>query len=93
MQGIRALIEVLLLHRRLPRVQEQNVWKIDWQPSLIFTGLTATSTVRVTPDVPVRGRILDRSDKPLADNGATLVVGAAKVKDSTGGLARVIALV
>ncbi len=60
----------------LPLVQERNAWKIDWQPSLIFTGLTATSTVRVTPDVPVRGRILDRSDKPLADNGAILVQAA-----------------
>ncbi|MDQ6672441.1 MAG: penicillin-binding transpeptidase domain-containing protein, partial [Chloroflexota bacterium] len=46
-----------------------------WQPSLIFSGLTATSAVRVTPDIPARGRILDRSDKPLADNGAILVVG------------------
>jgi penicillin-binding protein 2 len=67
----------------LPLVQEQDVWKIDWQPSLIFTSLTATSTVRVTPDVPVRGRILDRSDKPLADNGAILVVGVVpgEIKD------------
>jgi penicillin-binding protein 2 len=67
----------------LPLVQEQNVWKVDWQPGLIFTGLTATSAVRVTPDVPVRGRILDRSDKPLADNGAILVVGVipGEIKD------------
>ncbi|MDQ6672563.1 MAG: hypothetical protein M3069_17775, partial [Chloroflexota bacterium] len=43
----------------LPLVLEQNAWKIDWQPSLIFSGLTATSAVRVTPDVPSRGRILD----------------------------------
>jgi penicillin-binding protein 2 len=67
----------------LPLVQEQNTWKIAWQPGLIFTGLTATSTVRVTPDIPVRGRILDRSDKPLADNGAILVVGVVpgEIKD------------
>ncbi|HLZ31825.1 MAG TPA: penicillin-binding protein 2 [Chloroflexota bacterium] len=59
----------------LALVAEQNTWKVAWQPGLIFTGLTATSTVRVTPDVPVRGRILDRSQKPLADNGSILVVG------------------
>jgi penicillin-binding protein 2 len=67
----------------LPLLQEQNAWKIDWQPGLIFTGLTALSTVRVTPDVPVRGRILDRSEKPLADNGSILMVGVVpgEIKD------------
>ena len=67
----------------LPLVQEQNAWKIAWQPGLIFTGLTATSTVRVTPDVPVRGRILDRSGKALADNGSILAVGVVpgEIKD------------
>jgi len=67
----------------LPLIQEQNLWKVAWQPGLIFTGLTATSTVRVTPDVPVRGRILDRADTPLADNGAILLVGVVpgEIKD------------
>jgi penicillin-binding protein 2 len=67
----------------LPLVQEQGAWKIAWQPGLIFTGLTASSTVRVTPDMPVRGRILDRSEKPLADNGSILSVGVVpgEVKD------------
>ena len=60
----------------LPLVQDQaGVWKVAWQPGLIYTGLTATSTIRVTPDLPVRGRILDRNDKPLADNGSVLSVG------------------
>jgi penicillin-binding protein 2 len=59
----------------LPLTSEQGVWKVAWQPGLIFTGLTATSTVRYTPDIPTRGRILDRADKPLADNGSTLEVG------------------
>jgi penicillin-binding protein 2 len=67
----------------LPLVQQQEAWKVAWQPGLIFTGLTATSTVRVTPDVPTRGRILDRADKPLADNGSTLAVGVVpgEIKD------------
>jgi penicillin-binding protein 2 len=61
----------------LPLVQDQaGLWKIAWQPGLIFKGLTASSTVRVTPDVPARGRILDRKGKALADNGTILSVGA-----------------
>ena len=45
----------------LPLVREADgPWRIDWTPALIFNGLTPASTVRVTPDVPVRGRILDR---------------------------------
>lgn len=67
----------------LPLVQEQGAWKIVWQPALIFSGLTATSSVRVTPDLPKRGRILDRAGKPLADNGSILAVGVVpgEIKD------------
>jgi penicillin-binding protein 2 len=68
----------------LPLSQDQTgAWTIAWHPDLIFPGLTATSTVRVTPDVPARGRILDRNDKPLADNGSVLAIGVvpAEIKD------------
>src|SRR5579871_1852253 len=42
----------------LPLTQDQDgSWKVVWSPGLIFTGLTASTTVRVTPDVPKRGRI------------------------------------
>jgi penicillin-binding protein 2 len=70
----------------VPLVEEQGLWKVAWQPGLIFVGLTATSTVRVTPDVPTRGRILDRAGKPLADNGSILAVGVipGEVKDEAG---------
>jgi penicillin-binding protein 2 len=50
-------------------------WTVDWQPGLIFTQLTASSSVRVTPDSPTRGRILDRKGTPLADNGSVVSVG------------------
>ena len=58
-------------------------WKVAWQPGLIFSGLSANNTVRVTPDIPTRGRILDRSGKPLADNGMILSVGVVpgEIKD------------
>ncbi|MBV9325807.1 MAG: penicillin-binding protein 2 [Chloroflexi bacterium] len=52
-----------------------GTWKIAWQPGLIFNQLTSTNQVRVTSDVPKRGRIVDRSGKPLADNGSVLSVG------------------
>jgi penicillin-binding protein 2 len=67
----------------LSLVQKQGVWKVAWQPGLIFAGLTASSMVRVIPDVPTRGRILDRSEKPLADNGSILSVGVVpgEIKD------------
>ena len=69
---------------RLPLVQDASgVWKVAWQPSLIFNQLTANNSVRVTPDIPKRGRILDRSGKALADNGAILSVGVVpgQIKD------------
>lgn len=60
----------------LPLVQAASgAWKVAWTPGLIFEGLTATTTVRVTPNIPERGRILDRTGKALADNGAILAVG------------------
>ncbi len=67
----------------LPLVQQQGLWKVAWQPGLIFSGLTASSTVRVTPDTPTRGKILDRADKPLADNGTILSIGVVpgEIKD------------
>ena len=60
----------------LPLEQDTNgTWKVAWSPSLIFSSLTANNSVRVTPDVPKRGRILDRSGTPLAANGTILAVG------------------
>ena len=60
----------------LPLVQDQaGLWKIAWQPSLIFKGLTPSSSVRVSTEVPARGRILDRKGQALADNGTILSVG------------------
>ncbi|MDQ3810673.1 MAG: penicillin-binding protein 2, partial [Chloroflexota bacterium] len=59
----------------LPLVEEQGAWRVAWQPSLIFNGLTQASSVRVLPEYPRRGRILDRNGKPLADNGSVLAVG------------------
>lgn len=71
-----AIFGALTENNTLQVVQDPSgVWKVAWQPGLIFYQLTADNTVRVTPDVPKRGRILDRSGQPLADNGSILSVG------------------
>ncbi len=59
----------------LPLVREGDEWRVDWTPGLIFKGLTEQNVVRVTPDDPVRGSILDRNGKPLATQGQVLTVG------------------
>ncbi len=68
-------------------VQDANGdWKIAWQPGLIFDQLTASNSVRVTSDVPKRGRILDRAGQPLADNGSILSIGVVpgQITDEAG---------
>jgi penicillin-binding protein 2 len=68
-------------------VQDANGdWRIAWQPGLIFGQLTASNSVRVTSDVPKRGRILDRSGQALADNGSILAVGVVpgQITDEAG---------
>ncbi|MCC7107103.1 MAG: penicillin-binding protein 2 [Chloroflexi bacterium] len=70
-----AIVPDIVESKRLPLVQEQGAWRVAWDPSLIFNGLTATATVRAISDDGPRGRILDRNGKPLADNGAILAVG------------------
>ena len=70
-----ALFGDLVENHELPLVQEQGVWRVVWDPGLIFNGLTPTSTVRLIPDTPARGRILDRAGQPLAHNGSVLTVG------------------
>jgi penicillin-binding protein 2 len=69
--------------------QADGTWRIDWQPSLIFTELTAATSVRVTPDTPTRGRILDRTGRPLADNGSVVTIGVVpgQVRDEAQMLA------
>jgi hypothetical protein len=71
-----AIFGDLTEQNELPLVRgTDGAWSVDWQPGLIFTQLTATSSVRVSEDAPSRGRILDRKGQPLADNGSVVTVG------------------
>lgn len=66
----------------LTLVQDNGAWRVDWTPSMIFAGL-GDGFVRWIPDVPQRGRILDRKGRPLAALGTITKVGVVpgKIKD------------
>lgn len=64
-------------------VREPDAWRVDWNPGLLFKGLTESTSVRYTTDTPRRGSILDRAGQPLAEDGTILTVGVipGKIKD------------
>ncbi|HEU5424230.1 MAG TPA: penicillin-binding protein 2 [Nitrolancea sp.] len=66
----------------IPLVKDGANWRIDWTPSLIFADL-GDGFVRWKPDVPQRGRILDRKGRPLAHLGTISKVGIVpgEIKD------------
>lgn len=68
---------------RLPLVWEENDWKVEWTPGLIFRDLTTDRAVRFIPDDPVRGTILDRNNQPLAAQGRIVTLGVVpgRIKD------------
>ncbi|MHB8991829.1 MAG: penicillin-binding protein 2 [Chloroflexota bacterium] len=59
----------------LPVVYEQERWKVDWSPSLIFRDLTGDNRILFEPEEPKRGSILDRKGRPLATEGKAFSVG------------------
>jgi penicillin-binding protein 2 len=59
---------------QLPVIKQGDAYRIDWTPSLIFSGL-GDGYVRWTSDIPQRGRILDRKGRPLAETGFISKVG------------------
>ncbi len=69
--------------KTLGLVREGGEWRVDWTPDLIFNGLTNENLVRVYPDDPQRGPILDRKGRLLAGPGTTVTVGVVpgNIKD------------
>ncbi len=59
----------------LPVVYEQDRWRVNWGPSLIFKDLTGDNRILFEPEDPLRGAILDRKGRPLATNGKVVSVG------------------
>ena len=78
---------------QLPVVKEGNDYRVDWSPSLIFSGL-GDGYVRWTPDVPQRGRILDRKGRPLAEQGNVSRIGVVpgKIENEADLLAKLSSL-
>lgn len=67
----------------IPIVQDpEQGYRVDWTPSLIFADL-GDGFVRWIPDMPQRGRILDRKGRPLANLGSIAKVGVVpgQIKD------------
>ncbi|MFO7272571.1 penicillin-binding protein 2 [Sphaerobacter thermophilus] len=58
----------------IPIVEEEDGFRVDWTPSVIFAEL-GDGFVRWQPDIPQRGRILDRKGRPLAHLGQINKVG------------------
>ncbi|MEI7556759.1 penicillin-binding protein 2 [Candidatus Chlorohelix sp.] len=67
----------------LQLVQDDNRWRIDWQPTNIFSGLATGNLVRMIPLNPKRGVISDRSLQPLAKAGVfyTVFVVPGKIEN------------
>lgn len=75
----------------LPLVYEENAWRVDWHPGVIFRGLTHETRVLLEPDDPPRGSIVDRNGQPLATQGRVLTVGLVAGKIKPGEEERVFA--
>lgn len=56
-------------------VKEDREYKINWSSSMIFPELRNTDKVRISTIDAIRGEILDRNDKKLAENGYISTVG------------------
>ncbi|MFC4075659.1 penicillin-binding transpeptidase domain-containing protein [Salinithrix halophila] len=65
-------------------VEDDEGWRVDWSPSLIFPELKESDRIRVTPTPPgKRGEITARNGEPLAVNDEKTAVGVIpnQVKD------------
>jgi penicillin-binding protein len=54
---------------------KEKQWKINWDPSFLFSQLNEGETVQVAADEPERGQIFDRNGQPLAINTTVNEIG------------------
>ncbi len=59
----------------LTLVKENNSWRVQWSPSLIFKDLSGDNLIRRADYPAPRGSIFDREGKPLAIDGSIVQVG------------------
>ena len=81
-------------HNTMALTSEGGQWLVDWNPDLIFKGLTNEGRVLVDTEDPVRGSILDRQGRMLAGPGKVVDLGAVpgNIKDEGKALATLSAL-
>ncbi|MHC5281112.1 penicillin-binding protein PBP4(5) [Listeria kieliensis] len=59
----------------ISKAKDEDEWKINWKPALIFPGMVADDKVRLETDEARRGDIVDRTGKKLATMGNFYEVG------------------
>lgn len=57
-------------------VKQEDNWKIDWSPSLIFSNMDYGDVVNIEKTQRTRGEILDRNNEVLANTSNVYTVGA-----------------
>ncbi len=87
-QLLSALVGPITEDNTLILRQENDGWRIAWTPALIFKDL-GDGLIRFKPDLPTRGRIVDRKGRVLAQQGLITQVGVVPkdIKDEAAFLA------
>ncbi|GAB3448272.1 penicillin-binding transpeptidase domain-containing protein [Streptomonospora sediminis] len=69
-------------------------WVIDWSPSVIHPDLDADERMAVSYDIPDRGQIYDRNEKPLVGTTGATAFGVvpAQMDDTEAGVAKLAKL-
>lgn len=64
--------------------EEDDKWKVDWKPNLIFPQMEKGDTIKVKSDPAVRGNIVDRKGRTLAETTGGNALGIIPGKLGTG---------
>nr|WGD97773.1 NTF2-like N-terminal transpeptidase domain-containing protein [Bacillus safensis] len=64
--------------------EEDDKWKVDWKPNLIFPQMEKGDTIKVKTDPAVRGNIVDRKGRTLAETTGGNALGIIPGKLGTG---------
>lgn len=64
--------------------EEGDKWKVDWKPNLIFPQMEKGDTIKVKSDPAVRGNIVDRKGRTLAETTGGNALGIIPGKLGTG---------
>ncbi|MEH7800529.1 NTF2-like N-terminal transpeptidase domain-containing protein, partial [Bacillus pumilus] len=64
--------------------EQDDKWKVDWKPNLIFPQMEKGDTIKVKSDPAVRGNIVDRKGRTLAETTGGSALGIIPGKLGTG---------